>query len=80
MGWVSGIAVYIIIWWTVLFMVLPWGVTPIGSEDIVQGHAAGAPVRPKMWRKVAVTTGVAAIFWLIVYFVIETGALSLRPG
>ncbi|MFO1154670.1 MAG: DUF1467 family protein [Rhodospirillales bacterium] len=80
MGWVSGIAVYVIIWWTVLFMVLPWGVTPIGSEDIVQGHAAGAPLRPRMWLKVAATTVVAAVFWMIVYVVIDTGMLAIRPG
>ena len=25
MGWVTGLAVYVIIWWLVIFMVLPWG-------------------------------------------------------
>ncbi len=80
MGWVSGIAVYFIIWWTVLFMVLPWGVKPIGNEDVAKGHAAGAPLRPNMWRKVAATSVVAAVFWMIVYVVIETGAISFRPG
>lgn len=80
MGWVSGIAVYFIIWWTVLFMVLPWGVRPIGNDDIAKGHAAGAPRRPHMWPKVAATFLVAAVFWLIVYVIIETGAISVRPG
>ena len=72
MGWVSGIAVYFIIWWTVLFLVLPWGVQAIGSEDVARGHAAGAPLRPNMWRKVAATSVVAAVFSVIVYVVIET--------
>ena len=51
MGWVSGIAVYIVIWWLVIFMVLPWGVQPIERGDVEKGHAASAPLRPRMLRK-----------------------------
>lgn len=79
MGWISGIAVYFIIWWLALFLVLPWGVRPVGAEDVAKGHAAGAPARPLMWRRMAATTVLAAILWLIVYAVIETGAVSIRP-
>ncbi|MFO1128249.1 MAG: DUF1467 family protein [Rhodospirillales bacterium] len=80
MGWLSGIAVYFIIWWTALFMVLPWGVEPIGNDDVAKGHAAGAPKRPRLWIKAAATSVVAAVFWLIVYVIIETGAISMRAG
>jgi predicted secreted protein len=78
MSWVSGIAVYFIIWWTALFLVLPWGVRPVSSDDVAKGHAAGAPQRPHMWRRVAATTLVAAVLWLVVYVVIETGVISIR--
>ena len=34
MGWVSGVAVFALIWWLLLFMVLPWGVRPIETGDV----------------------------------------------
>lgn len=78
MGWISGTAVYIVIWWLVIFMVLPWGVRPVEQSDIEKGHAASAPLRPHMLRKIVATTILSAIVWLIVYVVMESGAISFR--
>lgn len=76
MGWVSGVATYILIWWLVVFMVLPWGVQSVSPEDVARGHAPSAPRRPRMWLKAAVTTVVAAVLWLIMYALIQSGAIS----
>jgi len=76
MGWVSGVAVYVILWWLVIFMVLPWGVQTVSAEDVARGHAPGAPIRPRMGLKAAVTTLVAAVLWLIVHAIIKSGAIS----
>jgi predicted secreted protein len=73
---VSGIAIYVIIWWTVIFAVLPFGVQPIAAEDINQGHAAGAPCRPRILLKAALTSAVSAVLWLIVYWLFESGAFA----
>ncbi len=78
MGLTTGIAVYVVIWWVVIFMVLPWGVQSIGERDVAKGHASGAPRRPMMLRKMAVTTVVAAILWTIFYLIAESGAISFR--
>lgn len=78
MGWITGTAVYIIIWWLVLFMVLPWGVRPIEAEDVARGHASGAPQRPAILLKVALTSLAAAVLWLGVYFIINSGMISFR--
>ena len=78
MGWISGIAVYVIIWWLVIFMVLPWGVHTVATEDVAKGHASSAPRRPRIWLKAAVTTLVAAVLWLIVFAIIESGAISFN--
>ena len=43
MKWYTALAIYGVLWWLVLFMVLPWGNRAIASEDIAKGHAAGAP-------------------------------------
>jgi len=76
MGWVSGIVVYLITWWVVLFAVLPWGVRP--PDEPEPGHATSAPARPRLWMKFAVTTVVAAVIWLGIYGVIEAGWISFR--
>ena len=78
MGWVSGIAVYFIIWWVVIFAVLPWGVQSAGDGDLVEGQERGAPRNPRIVTKMAVTTVVAAVIWGIVYLIIEYGGISLR--
>ncbi|MBO89282.1 MAG: hypothetical protein CMP14_07155 [Rickettsiales bacterium] len=76
MGWISGTLVYVIIWWLVLFMVLPWGNRP---PDLVgEGHATSAPENPRLWYKVGVTTVIAAVVFIIVYFVTEAGWINFR--
>ena len=58
-------------------MVLPWGIkVPDKSEP---GHAASAPERPMLWRKAAVTTLIAALFWVGLYFLVESDLISVRP-
>ena len=78
MGWVSGVAVYAIIWWLLLFMVLPWGVKPIGREDVEKGQDAGAPRRPRLGLKIGITTALSGVVWGIVYVIAEAGLVSFR--
>ncbi|WP_282608201.1 DUF1467 family protein [Pelagibius sp. Alg239-R121] len=73
MNWFTGILVYVIVWWVVLFMVLPWGVRR--EENPEEGHEAGAPVNPMLGRKVLITSGIAAVIWGAVYVAIEKGLL-----
>jgi predicted secreted protein len=55
-------AVYFVIWWVVLFAVLPWGVKSQDEEgEVLAGSEPGAPVRPLLLRKLAATTVIAAI-------------------
>ena len=76
MSIVTGLVVYIILWWLVLFMVLPWGVrTP---EESAAGHVASAPAAPRLWLKFGITTGIATVLWTIAYVVIEANLISLR--
>ncbi|MGZ8410779.1 MAG: DUF1467 family protein [Hyphomicrobium sp.] len=78
MSWISGLAVYFIIWWVVIFAVLPWGVTSVGDREVVKGQERGAPRNPRILMKMAVTTVVAAAIWVLVYAIIEYGGISLR--
>ena len=76
MNWLTGIVVYILVWWVTLFAVLPLWVTP--SEPGEFGHAAGAPRRPLLARKLALTTALAAIIWLGIYVVVSEPWFSFR--
>jgi len=78
MGWTTGVAIYFVIWWIVIFMVLPWGVHAVSPEDVAKGHAPGAPRKANMPRKLLATTVLAAVIWAIIYAVIEWGGLSFR--
>ncbi|MEQ9811387.1 MAG: DUF1467 family protein [Azospirillaceae bacterium] len=76
MGIVSAIVVYLITWWTVLFMVLPWGVRP--SENPQPGHAPSAPERPMLVRKFIITTLISAVIFAVVYLVVDAEIFSFR--
>jgi predicted secreted protein len=77
MGWLSGILVYLVVWWLVIFMVLPWGVKPPDNPE--PGHATSAPDRPMLWRKIAITSVITAVVWVIIYLAIENSWVSFRP-
>ena len=72
---VSGVVVYILLWWWVFLMTLPFGVK--SPETIETGNATSAPERPLIWRKVGVATIIAAILFSIVFMVIDSGIISL---
>jgi len=56
------IAIYFIIWWVVLFAILPWGVhSQHESGDVAPGTDPGAPAVHLVWRKLLWTTVTAAV-------------------
>jgi predicted secreted protein len=77
MSWGWGLFVYGLIWWTVLFAVLPWGVRV--PEEAEPGHAPSAPENPRLLLKVAVTTAISFVIWLGIYYVIDNKLIDLRP-
>ena len=76
MAWVTGIVVYVLVWWITLFAVLPLWVTPADPQD--PAHAVGAPQRPRLLLKVAITTVASAIIWLGIYILVSSPWLSFR--
>lgn len=76
MNWFEGAATFVIIWWVVLFAVLPLGVKPLEKGDI--GHAAGAPANPRLWRKAGITTLVAVAIWLALFALVSSNLINFR--
>ncbi len=79
MNWVSGIVLFIIIWWTALFAVLPIGTRPVQQPDETSGWR-GAPEKPRLLMKVIVTTIVAIVIWGGVYAFVRSDVISFRHG
>jgi predicted secreted protein len=76
MNWLTGIVVYVLVWWVTLLAVLPLWVTPAEPGD--PGHAAGAPQQPYLGRKLLLTSAVAAVIWLGIDLVVSEPWLSFR--
>lgn len=72
---VAGIMVYFVIWWVVLFAVLPFGVQIDGNVE--KGFASSAPNNPHLGWKFLVTTLVAAFIWGIIQFIMVYELVSL---
>ena len=83
MSLAGGIVIFGVMWWLVLFMVLPFGVI---SQHEVEGAEAGtdpgAPIAPKLVRKMLITTGITCILWGLLYMAITNQWITLDsvPG
>ncbi len=76
-SFIFGVAIYGIIWFLTLFMVLPWGVVSQEEHgEIMPGSSESAPAQPRIVKKLLITTGVSAVFYLIVYWLLSSGALA----
>ena len=75
----TGLVLFTMIWWTVLFMVLPFGVRPVSDADDATGWR-GAPEHPRIGRKLLVTTVISAVLWGAAFLVIQSDWLPFRPA
>ena len=73
----GALVVFVIAWWLIFFMTLPFGARP--PENPEEGHAASAPERPRLLLKAAVTTVLAALVTAGFAYLIASGLLDWRP-
>ena len=71
MSWTTAAAIYFVIWWVVLFAVLPFGVRSHADAgtQAEPGHDPGAPVVPALGSKVIWTTVVATVLFALCWVV-----------
>jgi len=79
MGWFNALVLFVIIWWTTLFAVLPLGTKPVSTPDQSTGWR-GAPAQAAMGRKLLMNTLVSLVIWGACVAVITSGWLSFRSG
>jgi predicted secreted protein len=74
-----AIAVYFIIWWTVLFAVLPIGVRTQGEDGVVvPGTPESAPTRFRMLRVVVITTITSGALFAAMWAAVRYGLVDLQ--
>ena len=78
-NWFTAAVLYVLIWWTVLFAVLPFGTRPVAEADSATGWR-GAPENPRILRKLLWTTGITTFLWVIFLVVQASGWISFRSG
>ena len=79
MTWVSGVLVFVLIWWTALFVVLPIGIRPDPSGE-APGGWRGAPTHVRVGRILLLNTALTVLLWFVAYWLITADWLSFRSG
>lgn len=77
MSWFTAFVVYVLVWWTILFAVLPFGTRPDAEADAHTGWR-GTPARPMIGRKLLATTAISLVLWAAIMWVIRSPYLSFR--
>ena len=75
----TALAIFFLIWWVVLFAVLPWGIrSQHEGGEIAPGTDPGAPVVPRLGRKLMWTTVVSAVIFAGCYVVYVERLVTLQ--
>ena len=77
MSTVGAIVTFSVLWWLFFFMTLPFGVKP--QENPEPGTEPGAPEKPRLLIKAAITTFLAGLATWGTAWIIDSGLIQLRP-
>lgn len=66
---VTSFILYFIIWWTLIFTILPWGNRP--PKIVEKGHCPSAPEKPRLIKKILINTLLTTIIWGILFYCIQ---------
>jgi len=72
----SWVAMYFILWWLCLFVVLPFGAhSQSDAGDVVEGTEPGAPALFRLWPRLLATSVVAGIVLVLVMWALANPML-----
>jgi predicted secreted protein len=75
----TALAIYFVIWWTVLFVTLPFGIrSQREAGEEIAGTDPGAPSVPGLGRKMIWTTIISAIVYGVMVVLYAQGFLSIE--
>ncbi|PHZ85329.1 DUF1467 family protein [Paremcibacter congregatus] len=75
----NHLVVFLVVWWLVLFMVLPWGVKGHheSGDEFEAGIEPGSPVKPQIGKKMLITTGITIVLWGAFWAAMEFGLITI---
>jgi len=74
----TAIAIFFVVWWLSLFVVLPFGVRSQHEEgEFAPGTDPGAPILPRIAAKLVWTTLVAAVVFVLGTAFYKLGGFAL---
>lgn len=77
MGIALGLAIYFMIWFLTLFVVLPFGVRTQGEAgEVVPGTPASAPAAPRLLRIAVINTVLATVVFAVVWGILNSGIVD----
>ena len=75
----TALAIFFLIWWVVLFAVLPFGIRSQHEDgEMAPGTDPGAPVLSRLGSKLLWTTAVAVLIFAACYVVYVNHLVSLE--
>ena len=78
MSFGSGFAIYFIIWWLSLLVVIPFGARTQGETgEVAPGTISSAPVKPLIWQRLVAATILACVMFTVFHFVWSNDLVSL---
>ncbi len=79
MGITSALVLYAVIWFMVLFIVLPLQLTTQGETgEVVPGTHKSAPSDPQLGKKARIVTIWATLVWVVIAGVLWSGLITVR--
>lgn len=77
MGIAGSIILFLLIWWLLLFIVLPLNISDTAEKIVEGGNDTGAPSNPQIFKKFLITTIISIIIWSIMYLFLKDQGLLL---
>ncbi|MBR9843944.1 MAG: DUF1467 family protein [Rhodobacteraceae bacterium] len=75
----SALVLFAVLWFLTFLIVIPIRLKTQGDVgEIVEGTHAGAPAHHNLKVKALITTGIAAVLWVILFWIITQGIITVR--
>ena len=74
MGIVTGILVYVVLWWLIFLVTMPWGHQPL--KEPVPGSVKSAPENPRLILKALITTTITTIIFYLLYLFVPADLMQ----
>jgi len=73
----SILAIFFVVWWLCLFIVLPIGSrSQLDAGEVVPGTEPGAPVTVRLWRQLGATTVLAGVMTALLFWGLSNETLQ----